>query len=169
MFKIIFKLLLVIGITWGVFHFLPSEWKLAMKDKALAVLSNIIPESAKEKVKSITYTPEEARGKILKQLEENIALIKQGFENEGKGIKGASTSKTKTTEANTASSSSLPPEIISKEEILEKIEESQKLLNELEAKNKDQTLAQKFGTAIVTKIVGGNSTETSTSTICVPQ
>ncbi len=155
MLRKLFNLVFIIAIVLIIFHFLPENWKLALKDKSFAVLSKIIPESMKDKAASIIYTPTEQRAKSISQLEKNIGEIKGAF----------ASRKQSQTATDDASNPDLIPESVTAEEVMKKLEESEKLINEVKSNNGEQGLMSKFTTAIIEKII---KQESSSTAICAP-
>ena len=73
MWKIVFQILIAIGVGMVAFYLLPATFK----EKGLALLSAAIPESVQEKIEPIIFTPVERREKLIAKLENNVSRLKK--------------------------------------------------------------------------------------------
>lgn len=159
MFKKFISFLFVVVLTLVILHFIPKELKLAAKDKAFATISKIIPPSVKKKIEPVIYTPVEQRTKLLAKLGTNIELLKNSFSPSSVSNKKSLSDTASSSNSESASSLlTLPPEKLTTEQIIKTLEESQKLIDEIDKKNADQTVLNKITTSIFQKITNPTST-----------
>ncbi|MEK7479591.1 MAG: hypothetical protein AAB634_03610 [Patescibacteria group bacterium] len=159
MLKGILKLLFIIGLVVGATYLIPDNVKKNTASKLQGALSNIVPESVKEKVRPVVFTPAERRQKLLEQLDKNIESIKAGLAKtsaaktarEGAGKNASSTEKTEEEQA--------------PEDLIQKLDETKKIIEEIEEINNEGGVVNKVTTKIYKSVTGGN-TETEESCSC---
>lgn len=113
-----------------VFTFLPAS----TKEKALALLSVLIPDFAETAIQEklepiidpIIHTPAERREKLITKLENNLSEIKNKISEQKKDAPAA-------------------------EEILQQIEETEKIIEKIKDANEEQGAINKITTSIVKK------------------
>ena len=147
----IIKILVIIAIVLGITRFIPKDVKQSVTAKLGGALGSIVPESVKQKIEPLTLSPAERRKKLLDQLTKNIESIKSGLKESlpGKTGDGASSTETETTQNESA-----------EEEIANKLEESKKIIEEIEKINNEAGTANKITTKMI-KTITGKNTETS--------
>ena len=127
MLSILIKLFVVAVGVIIVVNFLPTD----IKEKALALLSSIIPNAIEEKIQEtidpIIHTPVERREKLINKLENNISAIKKSLQ-ENKNIEPAIT-----------------------KEVIQQIEETEKILENIKDTNEEQSPINKVTTAVIKK------------------
>lgn len=129
----ILKVGVVIALVVGATFLIPDGIKQSATSGVKNVLSGIIPESAKEKIRTVTLSPEEKRAELLKQLEENIEKLKEG-------ISGNATS--------TAA---------------ETLEETEQLIEKIKDANEKQGVVNKITTKIYSELTGKQKTESAST------
>lgn len=137
----ILKIGVVIALVAGATFLIPDGIKQSATSGVKNILSDILPESAKEKIETITFSPEERRAKLLGQLEENIEKLKNGLLENATGT-AEDTAKT--------------------------LEETEQLVEEIKETNKKQGIVNKITTKIYDEITGKPKTENASSTCPAP-
>ena len=131
MLSILIKLFVVAVGVIIVVNFLPAE----IKEKALALLSFIVPDTIENKVEEaiapIIHTPAERRETLISTLEKNIAELKKSV-----------VEKTRQPANN---------QLPATEEIIQQIEETEKIVKKIKDANEEQSPINKIATAVIKK------------------
>ena len=130
----ILKVGVVIALVAGATFLIPDGIKQSATSGVKNVLSGIIPESAKEKIKAVTLSPEERRAELLKQLEENIENLKKNV------LENTTSTAAKT------------------------LKETEQLVEKIKEANEKQGIVNKITTKIYDEITGKPKTEEASST-----
>ena len=127
MLSILIKLFVIAVGVIIVVNFLPTS----IKEKALALLSSIVPDTVEEKIKEtvnpIIHTPVERREKNIIKLKDSLAELKKSISEKNLDR--------------------LP----STEEIIQQIESAEKIVEKIENANEEQSAINKVTTAIIKK------------------
>ena len=130
----ILKVGVVIALVAGATFLIPDGIKQSATSGVKNVPSGIIPESAKEKIKAVTLSPEERRAELLKQLEENIENLKKNV------LENTTSTAAKT------------------------LKETEQLVEKIKEANEKQGIVNKITTKIYDEITGKPKTEEASST-----
>ena len=153
MIRGILKIILIIGLVYGATYLIPKDARQKAVSKLGSMISAITPASVKEKMEPVIFSPAQRRQKLLNQLQKNIESIKTDFT--------ASKPANKTGE-NTTSSEDMMPQEQTPEEIIQTLEETKKIIEEIQEINNDQGVVNKVTTKIYKTVTGGE-TETNES------
>lgn len=131
MFRLFINIIVIAVGVIVVFNFLPA----GTKEKVLALLSSLIPNIVEEKIQEkiepiidpIIYSPVERREKLLTQLKNDVAEIKAELIERPKEQLGTV------------------------EEIVKKIEESEKIIEKIQDANEEQGIINKVTTTVIQK------------------
>ncbi len=150
MLRGILKILVIMGLVYGATYLIPKD----AREKALSRLGNLIsaitPASVKEKMEPVIFSPMERRQKLLDQLEKNIETIKSGIsKTAAPGNATAADPANPDTQKNEE-----PP---APEELVRTLEETQKIIEEIEEINDEQGVVNKVTTKIYKSVTGGGS------------
>lgn len=137
----ILKVGVVIALVAGATFLIPDGIKQGATSGVKKVLSGILPESTKEKIETITLSPEERRAKLLSQLEENIEKLKNGLLE------------------NTTSTA---------EDTAKTLEETEQLIEKIKEANEKQGIVNKITTKIYDELTGKQKIEGASSTCPAP-
>lgn len=164
MIKTFFRLLFIVVLIVVAAYFIPKDVRISARNKVLTALARITPESVKQKIEPLIETPIERRTELIKQLNENINLIKNSLGN--KTLTVASSSKTLASAPTSSGGLNVwSANSLSSSDIIKKLEESQKLLADLEKASGAQSVTNKITTSIFSAITGSsNQSNSSTST-----
>lgn len=125
------SLILSIAVLVSLYIMAPTS----LKEKMLAALGQLIPQSVKDAAEPIIYTPSERRQKIINTIKEKLEEVKA-------------------VAAETVEENPTVQRVAEKiKNVIDAVEESEQLITKLEKINKEQSIPNKISTSIVDKIV----------------
>ena len=152
MLATILKIGVVIALIIGATYLVPDDIKKSATSGIKNTISKITPDSVKEKIDPIIFTPTQRRQKLIEQLEKNIEDIRKEL-----GL------PTKTNDEEGETLEPLNPE---QKELAQKLQETETILKKLQDINEEQGLVNKVTTGIYETITGEGSENTSSTCAC---
>lgn len=123
MLRILIGLIITAATASFIFYKAPG----ALKQEVSQKISEAIPETVKEKIAPIIYTPAERRAKLIEKLENDLAELKSAIAQNN---------------------------IENLNEIVDKFENSEKIVSQIKKTNEEQSIANKITTSIVNEATG---------------
>ncbi|MAF79657.1 hypothetical protein CL629_01105 [bacterium] len=152
MLATILKIGVVIALIIGATYLVPDDIKKSATSGIKNTISKITPDSVKEKIEPIIFTPAQRREKLIEQLEKNIEDIKKEL-----GLP---------TQTDDAEEGEVPkPVDREQEELAQKLQETKTILKKLQDINDEQGLVNKVTTNLY-KTATGEGNKNSSTTNC---